>query len=143
MMTPDSEAGKSGPQPGPSTPAASPPPAAPAPAAVPAQISIEEFQKLALRIGKIVGAAEHPKADRLLVLSVEIGEPSPRQVVAGIKPAYQPSELVGKTVVVVTNLKPAMLRGVESQGMVLAAQDTSGLTLVAPERPLAPGSVVK
>lgn len=130
-------AGKS---PTPSTP----PPAAPTVAPVaPALLSIEEFKKLALCVGVIMEAAEHPNADRLLVLKVDIGEGAPRQVVAGIKSAYQPAELVGKRVVVVANLKPAQLRGVESQGMVLATQDSTGLTLVVPERPIQPGTPVK
>jgi methionyl-tRNA synthetase len=118
-------------------------PAAPSTPAAPGPIAIDDFQKLALRAGKILTAVEHPRADRLLILSVDVGEASPRQVVAGIKGAYQPAELIGKTVVVVANLKPAVLRGVESQGMVLAAQDGSGLTLITAERPLQPGSVVK
>ncbi len=108
-----------------------------------AQASLEDFQKLALRTGTIVEAAEHPNADRLLVLTVEIGEAAPRRVVAGIKGSYQAAELVGKQVVVVANLKPATLRGVESQGMVLAASDGSSLVVVSPERSIRPGSVVK
>ena len=79
----------------------------------------------------------------MLVLKVDIGEASPRQVVAGIKRDYAPADLIGKRVVVVANLKPAMLRGVESQGMVLAASTDTELALVSPERPLPPGSVVK
>ena len=109
----------------------------------PAQLSIEEFQKLALRVGVIVSAEEHPNADRLLVLKVDLGEGSPRQLVAGIKGAYQPAELIGKRVVVVANMKPATLRGVESQGMVLAAQDGTSLALVVPERPIQAGGTVK
>ena len=135
MPTP--EEGKSTAPATPASPASPPSPTAPGP------ISIDDFQKLAFRAGRIVTAVDHPRADRLLVLTVDIGEASPRQVVAGIKGAYQPAELVGKTVVVVSNLKPAVLRGVESQGMVLAAQDSAGLTLITAERPLQPGSVVK
>ena len=134
------EAGKS---PTPSTPPPAVPAAPPAAPAAPTLLSIEEFKKLTLCVGVIVEAAEHPNADRLLVLKVDIGEGAPRQIVAGIKSAYQPAELVGKRVVVVTNLKPAQLRGVESQGMVLATQDSTGLTLVAPERPIQPGTPVK
>ncbi len=110
---------------------------------VPALLSISDFQKLALRIGVITEVTEHPNADRLLVLKVDVGDGTPRQVVAGIKGAYQPADLMGKRVVVVTNLKPATLRGVESQGMVLATQDSSGLSLVVPERSVQPGSTVK
>ncbi len=124
------------------TPLPSAPVAAASPAA-PAVVSVEEFQKLAFRIGVILEANDHPNADRLLVLKVDVGDGTPRQVVAGIKNAYQPADLIGKRVVVVANLKPATLRGVESQGMVLATQDSTGLTLVTPERAVQPGSVVK
>ena len=106
-------------------------------------ISIEEFRRMILRVGVITTAQEHPNADRLLVLTVDAGEGAPRQVVAGIKGSYEPSALVGKQVVIVTNLKPAVLRGVESQGMVLAASDGSSVILITPERSLPPGSTVK
>ena len=129
-----SEEGKSIPVPAPT----------PAPAPVlPLPLTIEEFQRLALRVGIITAAQDHPNADKLLILTVDIGEAAPRQVVAGIKGSYQASELVGRRVVVVANLKPAKLRGVESQGMVLAASDTTGIALVGLERPIAPGSTVK
>ena len=119
------------------TPSAATPPPPPAPA------TIQDFQKLAFRIGIIRAAQLHPNADRLLVLSVDIGEPAPRQIVAGIRATYQPEQLIGKTVVVVANLQPATLRGVESQGMVLAASDGSTIILVSPERPIPAGSTVK
>ena len=128
-----SEAGK---PPVPPATAATPPPA-------PVLLSVEEFRKIDLRIGVITAAADHPNADRLLVLTVDIGEAAPRQLVAGIKGSYQAAEMIGKRVVVVANLKSAMLRGVESQGMVLAASDESGLSVLAPERPHKAGSPVK
>jgi len=108
-------------------------------------ITIEDFQKVALRIGQIVKAEAHPNADRLLVLQVDLGgEPKElRQVVAGIKPHYAPEALVGKHVVVVTNMQPATLRGIESYGMVLAASQGQDLTLIIPDRPIPPGSTVK
>ncbi len=124
-------------------PAAGPAAAQPAAPPQPVQATIEDFGKLALRIGVITKAEDHPKADRLLVLTVDIGEASPRQVVAGIKGSYQPADLVGKHVVVVANLKPAMLRGIESQGMVLAASSEASMVLLAPERTIRPGSIVK
>ena len=129
----------------PSNPAPSGPPAsASSPTAAPPEmISIQDFQRLALRTGVIVSAEDHPNADRLLVLKVDIGESAPRQVVAGIKGSYQAAELIGKQVVVVANLKPATLRGVESQGMVLAASDGGAMVLVTPERPIRAGSLVK
>jgi len=120
------------------------PPSSPTPAAAPPElISIEEFRRLALRVGIITAAQDHPNADKLLVLTVDTGEGKPRQVVAGIKGTYQAAELVGKRVVVVTNLKPATLRGVESHGMALAASDSNSIVLVSPERPIPAGSVVK
>ena len=114
----------------------------PPPAAAPLA-SIDDFKRLSFKVGVVVSAEDHPNADRLLVLKVDIGEGSPRQLVAGIKGAYQASEIVGKRVVVVANLQPAMLRGVESQGMVLAASDASGLSLISLERPIQPSSQVK
>lgn len=91
----------------------------------------------------ITAAELHPKADRLLVLTLDVGESTPRQVVSGIRSNYQPEELIGKQVVVVANLKPATLRGVASQGMVLAGSDETGIVLLHPGRPLKPGSIVK
>ena len=120
-----------------------PPAASPQPAVVPDVVSVEEFRRLALRVGVITAAADHPNADRLLVLTVDVGDGAPRQMVAGIKGSYQASELVGKSVVVVANLKPATLRGVESQGMVLAASEGSTIVLLSPERPIRAGSPVK
>ena len=108
------------------------------------QISVEDFKKLALRLGTIMSADLHPNAERLLVLKVDIGEPSPRQLVAGVRASYpDPAQLVGRQVVVVANLKPAMLRGVESQGMVLAASDDTAIALLSPDRSIKPGSTVK
>ncbi len=104
---------------------------------------IEDFQKIALRVGMITAAQDHPNADRLLILTVDIGDGSPRQLVAGIRNAYQPADLIGKQVVVVANLKSATLRGIESQGMVLAASDGSTIVLLTPERPIRVGSTVK
>ena len=106
------------------------------------EIGLEQFQQIELRVGTIIKAEVHPQADRLLVLQVDVGGQT-RQVVAGIKQAYQPAELTGKQVVVVANLKPATLRGIESQGMVLASQDGSTLALLTLDRPIQPGSVVK
>jgi len=106
------------------------------------QITIGDFQRLALRVGRIVKAEDHPQADRLLVLEVDLGGET-RQVVAGIKGSYSPAELVGKSVAVVANLKPAKLRGIESQGMVLAAQDGEQFALLILDRPVQPGSLIK
>ncbi len=102
------------------------------------------FQQLDLKTGKILTAERHPSADRLLVLSVDVGEAAPRPIVAGLAPYYpDPQALVGATVVVVANLKPVTLRGIRSEGMLLAAGGTShrGLITVPGECP--PGEVVR
>lgn len=96
----------------------------------PAEIAFDDFAKLNLRTGRVITAAKHPKADRLLVLTVDIGEASPRQIVAGLAGRFAPDDLIGRTVVVVANLAPANLRGVESQGMILAAGDAEVVDLV-------------
>lgn len=108
-----------------------------------ATITIDDFRKVELRVATILGAEPHPNADRLLVLRIDLGGEQ-RQLVAGIRAHYEPERLAGKQIVVVTNLEPATLRGVESQGMLLAASDADGrLALVCPERPLGAGAVVK
>lgn len=88
-------------------------------------ITIDEFDKVELKVGEIIECKEHPDADKLLVSQIKIGD-EVRQIVSGIKKWYAPEDLVGKKVVVVTNLKPVKLRGVESNGMVLAAEDAEG-----------------
>ena len=104
-------------------------------------LSIEEFQKWDLRIAKIVSAERVPGTDRLLKLEVLC--PEKRQVVSGIAEYYKPEELIGKEVVLVANLKPAKIRGVLSQGMILAAKDKDGLSLIIPEKEKEPGAKVK
>lgn len=105
-------------------------------------IPIEDFKKVELKIGKVLEAAPHPNADRLLVLKVDLGNAETRQIVAGIKASYAPEQLVGKTVVVVANLAPAVLRGVESQGMLLAASQPGAISVLTLDRDLPPGSTV-
>jgi len=84
-------------------------------------IEFEDFLKVQLKVGEIVEAEKHPNADRLLALKVEVGEDRPRSIVAGIAAKYDPADLVGKKIVIVANLKPRKLRGVMSEGMLLAA----------------------
>ena len=84
-------------------------------------IDITDFTKVELRVGEILTAASIPKADKLLLLTVDVGEEKPRQILAGIAQYYSPEELVGRKIAVVANLKPRKLRGHESQGMLLAA----------------------
>ena len=90
------------------------PPAEPA-------IKIEDFGKVDLRVGLVLSAVKVKGADKLLHLSVDIGEEKPRSIVAGIALAYEPEPLVGRKVVIVANLEPRKLRGLESQGMIVAA----------------------
>lgn len=106
------------------------------------EITIDDFAKVDLRIGTIRSAEHHPKADRLLVLQVDIGEAEVRQLVAGIRDTYDIRTLVGQQIVVVANLKPAKLRGVESRGMLLAGRDETGLAVLAPGKRLLPGTRV-
>jgi methionyl-tRNA synthetase len=84
-------------------------------------IDITDFTKVELRVGEVLTAARIPKADKLLLLSVDIGEEKPRQILAGIAQYYEPEQLVGRKIAVVANLKPRKMRGYESQGMLLAA----------------------
>ena len=84
-------------------------------------IEIGDFAKVDLRVGQVVSAERVPKADKLLLLKIDIGEEQPRQVLAGIAQYYEPEKLIDRKVVVVANLKPRKLRGFESQGMVVAA----------------------
>jgi methionyl-tRNA synthetase len=116
-------------------------PAAPAAPAAPALIDYEDFAKVQLRTGVIVKADRHPKADRLLVLQVDVGEPEPRQIVAGIAATHTPESLVGQSIVVVVNLKPAKLRGEVSNGMLLAAGESAALLTAGAG--VAPGTGIK
>jgi methionyl-tRNA synthetase len=92
-------------------------------------ITIDDFARVQLRVAEVVACEPHPDADRLLVLQLKVGEET-RQVVSGIAKYYQPEELVGKTVILVANLKPVDLRGKESNGMILAATKGKKLSLV-------------
>jgi methionyl-tRNA synthetase len=105
-------------------------------------VSYEDFKKLEIRIAEIVGVEAHPNADRLYVLTVRVGEVQ-KKIVAGIKLHYGPDELMGKKIVIIDNLEPAVIRGVESQGMLLAASEGEMLTVLVPERPINSGAVVK
>ena len=123
-------------------PPAAPPPVPPPPPAAPATITIDDFKKVVLKVGKVIEASAHTNANKLLVLKVDLGNGEVRQVVSGIKQWYAPEQLVGKSVVLVANLAPAVLRGVESQGMVLAASSGDQVILLSPEKEAAPGSKV-
>ncbi|MCB2194106.1 MAG: methionine--tRNA ligase, partial [Deltaproteobacteria bacterium] len=114
-----------------------------APAEVPGQISIEQFGEVKLKVATVLSAESIPKADKILKLTLDAGEEEPRTVVAGVAQHYQPEELVGLQVVIVANLKPAKLRGITSQGMVLAAVGKDGLCVVSPSKKMPSGSQVR
>jgi methionyl-tRNA synthetase len=115
--------------------------AAPASADGVSHITIDDFAKVDLRVGIVQEAAAVKGADKLLHLKVDIGEPQPRSIVAGIALAYQPETLIGRKVVIVANLAPRKLRGLESQGMIVAASFEGGLpVLVAPIDEVPPGA---
>ena len=103
-------------------------------------LSIDEFKKLDLRIGKIISAEKVSGADKLLKLEVLC--PEKRQIVAGIAEYYKPEEIIGKEVLLIVNLEPAEIRGVLSEGMLLAAKDKNGLCLIVPEKETEPGAKV-
>ncbi|MGI9105100.1 MAG: methionine--tRNA ligase subunit beta, partial [Pyrinomonadaceae bacterium] len=92
-----------------------------APEGIATFIGIEDFVKVEMRVGEILTAERVPKSDKLLRFTIDLGEPEPRQILAGIAEHYEPEKLIGCKIVVVSNLKPRKLRGFESQGMVLAA----------------------
>ena len=104
-------------------------------------INIEEFRKLELKVGTVLSAETHPNADRLLVLRVDLGSEE-RQIVAGIRRSYAAEELVGRQVIIVANLEPATLRGIESQGMLLAASDGERVVILTPQKEVSAGSKV-
>jgi len=105
-------------------------------------ITIEDVAKVELKIGKVIEAKRVEGSSKLIVMKVDTGEE--RQIVAGIGKAYTPEELIGRSIVVVTNLQPARLMGIESQGMLLAASDDEGkLSIITTEREIKEGSQVK
>ncbi|PIX88088.1 MAG: methionine--tRNA ligase subunit beta, partial [Nitrospirae bacterium CG_4_10_14_3_um_filter_44_29] len=102
-------------------------------------ITIEDFAKVELKIGKVLEAQRVEKSNKLIVMKIDTGEE--RQIVAGVGRAYTPEELVGKSIVVVTNLQPANLMGVESHGMLLAASDDEGnLSVITLEKEIKAGA---
>ena len=102
------------------------------------------FEQIDLRIGKILNVEDHPKADKLYVLTVDLAEDKPRTIVAGIKNHYKKEELIGKKAIFVANLEPVKLRGIESNGMVLAASnDKEGVIILQPEKDISQGSKIK
>jgi methionyl-tRNA synthetase len=107
-------------------------------------LSIQDFSRLDLRIGRITEVADHPNADKLYVMQCDLGpDLGTRQLVAGLKPYMPPDALKDQLVVVVANLEPATLRGQRSEGMLLAAQDGQKVVILTTADPVAPGSKIR
>ena len=105
-------------------------------------VNFDDFSKLELKTGKILEVSPHPDAEKLYLLKVDIGE-KVVQLVAGIKPFYTPEQLENKLVVVLVNLEPKNIRGVSSEGMVLAAQGKDDVSLIVLDKEVAPGSTIR
>ena len=106
-------------------------------------INYDLFSQIDLKVGKVLSAEKVENADKLLKLMIDLGEENPRQLVAGIAQQYIPESLIGRDVVVLTNLEPRTIRGVESQGMILAATADGAPVLLTLEKPVPPGSKIK
>lgn len=106
-------------------------------------VSFEDFKKIELKVALIEAVEPHPNADRLYILKLKVGEVQ-KQIVAGIRKHYTEEELKGKKIIIIDNLEPAVIRGVESNGMLLAASNEEMLTVVTPDRGNIPdGSILK
>jgi methionyl-tRNA synthetase len=105
-------------------------------------INYEDFAKVELRTAKVLEANIHSNADKLYVLKIDLGDKT-TQIVAGIRNYYTPEELIGKSVVIVANLEPKTIRGVESNGMLLAAHSRDSLAVLTLDRAVEPGSPIK
>ena len=107
-----------------------------------AEITFDDFAKIELKLGTIIACEKHPKADRLLVEKIDLGNGDVRQIVSGIAQHFSCEDLIGQKVVVVTNLKSTKLRGILSEGMILCAGDDSGLDIVSVKKALESGTIV-
>jgi len=105
-------------------------------------VTINDFKNFEVRIATIKEVNDHPDAHKLYVLRVDLGDKQ-KQLVAGIKSSYAKEDLLGRQIAMIDNLEPAVIRGVESQGMLLAAQDDSGIIILSPERNVKEGSKVR
>ncbi|MGE0862718.1 MAG: methionine--tRNA ligase subunit beta, partial [Vicinamibacterales bacterium] len=125
--------------------APAPPPAPQAPEApqAPSLITIDDFMKIHLKVAKVLEAERMPKSQKLLKLKVDAGEAEPRTILAGIAESYEPEAMVGKTIVIVANLAPRKMMGLESNGMVLAASPDGGAAIVLNVEPATPGTRVR
>ena len=114
-------------------------------AAAPAMptITLADFQKVELRVAQVLECRPHPNADKLLVLKLDMGGGAVKQICSGIKLHYAPEQMVGKSIVVVCNLEPRLMRGEESAGMLLATSAGEALSLLQPDKDIPPGSPVR
>lgn len=115
-------------------------------------ITFDDFKKLEIIVARVTNVRDHPNADKLIILEVDTGKAtieggqtvgSKKEIVAGIKNFYSKDELIGKDIVIVNNLQPVAIRGVESNGMLLAAEGENGICVIMPDKPVKPGSRVK
>ena len=106
------------------------------------EVTYDDFAKLDLRVATVTAAREHPNADKLLLLDLKVGE-TEKQIVAGIRGHYELDALVGRQIVVVNNLQRAVIRGEESNGMLLAASDGDAVVLLAPDREVPAGAQIR
>lgn len=106
-------------------------------------ITIDEFKKSELKVGKVLEAEPIAGSEKLLKLKVDLGEAEPRQILSGIAKYYRPEELVGKQICIIANLEPRQMMGLESQGMVLAAGDGETVSLLVPDKEMPAGSEIK
>ncbi len=132
-------------EPAPSSPA----PSAPSKPEAKPQIAFDDFAKVDLRVARVLKAENHPTADRLLKLQLDDGSGVPRQICAGIREQYTPEQITGRLIIIVANLAPRVIRGEESRGMLLAANDAPKdagtprrVVVLAPESDIASGSIV-
>ncbi|MCI0405005.1 MAG: methionine--tRNA ligase subunit beta [candidate division Zixibacteria bacterium] len=105
-------------------------------------VTLDDFKKLKIIVAQIKEVHEHPNADRLYVLKVDNGT-TEKQLVAGIRASYSKEELIGRRVIMIDNLEPAVIRGEESQGMILAVSDEKGIALLGADRDIPLGTLVK
>jgi len=103
-------------------------------------VSFDEFRRIDIRVALVKSVEPHPNADKLYIIRLDLGEEGEKQSCAGLKPYYEPDQLVGKKVAVIFNLEPAKMRGEVSETMLLAGQDGDVVAILCPERDLAPGS---
>src|SRR3989338_10924041 len=106
------------------------------------KIKFSDWQKFDFRVGEILKVDDHPQADKLYILKVDIGEKK-LQLVAGIKPYYTKEELQGKTIILIKNLEPAELRGIKSEGMLLVAEKNGKVTLLGTDKPQEAGARIR